>query len=264
MRERANASATSAGTCAFIAQVRSSCPDDPNLRPAMNTTFGAFGSASICLRSSRSAAMHSMPAAVSVSRKPGSLKRATPITRLLGAARLASRASVGPILPPTPRMMRSPASAPNSAVSAADGVVITSSRCATSRKRSGSAVGRFGHAEVSFGLNPNCSCKASRAQPALQRCPAMALRVVAHVAAKSRACRRAVPMGISATREAVRDSARDLAHRSALYTIISSPQRNVGIRPAIDRAQSPALVVGRKQGNNRRRNPIRRRSGQER
>ena len=119
MREAANASATSAGTCAFIAQVRSSCPDAPNLRPAMNTTFGDFGSASICRRSSRSAAMDSTPAAASASRRPGSLKRATPITRLSGAARLASRASVGPILPPTPRMMRSPASAPKSAVSAA-------------------------------------------------------------------------------------------------------------------------------------------------
>ena len=40
MREPAKASATSAGTCAFIAQVRSSAPDEPNLRPAMNTTFG--------------------------------------------------------------------------------------------------------------------------------------------------------------------------------------------------------------------------------
>ena len=111
MREPANASATSAGTCAFIAQVRSSWPDEPNLRPAMNTTLASFGSASICLRSSRSAAMHSMPQAVSSSRRPGSLKRATPTTRLPGAARLASRASVGPILPPTPRMMRSPGSA---------------------------------------------------------------------------------------------------------------------------------------------------------
>ena len=110
MREPANASATSAGTCAFIAQVRSSWPEEPNLRPAMNTTLASFGSASTCSRSSRSAAMHSMPPAASCSRRPGSLKRATPITRLPGAARLASRARVGPILPPTPRMMRSPAS----------------------------------------------------------------------------------------------------------------------------------------------------------
>ena len=83
--------------------------------------------------------MHSMPAAVSASRRPCSLKRATPTTRLPGAARLASRASVGPILPPTPRMMRSPASLASSAIRAGDGVVITSSRCSTSRKRSGNA-----------------------------------------------------------------------------------------------------------------------------
>ena len=44
-----------------------------------------------------------------------SLNRATPTTRLPGAARLASRASEGPILPPTPRMMRSPGSASSSA-----------------------------------------------------------------------------------------------------------------------------------------------------
>ena len=63
MREPANASATSAGTCAFIAQVKSSWPDEPNLRPAMNTTLASFGSASICWRSRRSAAMHSTPQA---------------------------------------------------------------------------------------------------------------------------------------------------------------------------------------------------------
>ena len=34
--------ATSAGTCAFIAQVRSSWPEEPNLRPAMNTTLASF------------------------------------------------------------------------------------------------------------------------------------------------------------------------------------------------------------------------------
>ena len=82
MREAANASATIAGTCAFIAQVRSSAPDEPNLRPAMNTTFGSFGSSSTAARSSRSASTHSMPQAVSFSRKPFSLKRATPTTRL--------------------------------------------------------------------------------------------------------------------------------------------------------------------------------------
>src|SRR4051812_27356562 len=35
MRERAKRSATSAGTCAFIAHVSHSLPVEPNLRPAM-------------------------------------------------------------------------------------------------------------------------------------------------------------------------------------------------------------------------------------
>ena len=152
MREPAKLSATSAGTCAFIAQVKASCPDAPNLRPAMKTTFGNFGSASICLRSSRSAAMHSMPCAVSGSRRPFSLKRATPTTRLPGAARLASRASVGPILPPTPRMMRSPSILPSSATSSGDGAVITSSRCSTSRKRSGRSIGHCGSRDLATRL----------------------------------------------------------------------------------------------------------------
>ena len=49
--------------------------------------------------------------------QPGSLKRATPITRLPGAARLAMRASVGPILPPTPSTMMSPSTRARSATS---------------------------------------------------------------------------------------------------------------------------------------------------
>ena len=78
------------------------------MRPAMKTTLAGFGSASICLRSRKSASMHSTFHAVSFSRNPISVNRATPIIRLSGAARLANRASVGPIFPPTPRMMRSP------------------------------------------------------------------------------------------------------------------------------------------------------------
>ena len=50
-------------------------------------------------------------------RVAGSEKRATPITRRSGAARRASRASVGPILPPTPRMIRSPGTCARSAAS---------------------------------------------------------------------------------------------------------------------------------------------------
>ena len=85
--------------------------------------------------------MHSMPLRSSAARSPGSLKRATPITRFCGAARLASRASVGPILPPTPSTTMSPGTPASAAVSAGDGVVITSSRCSTLSKRDGSMSG---------------------------------------------------------------------------------------------------------------------------
>ncbi len=50
-----------------------------------------------------------------MARACGLLKRATPMTRLPGAARLAMRASVGPILPPTPMTMMSPSTRARSA-----------------------------------------------------------------------------------------------------------------------------------------------------
>lgn len=61
IRDSLNASATIAGTNAFIAQVRSSRPLVPNFRPAMKMTFGGLGNRAIASRSRRSAAMHSMP-----------------------------------------------------------------------------------------------------------------------------------------------------------------------------------------------------------
>ena len=82
MREALNTSATIAGTCTFIAQVSGTSPVAPNLRPAMNTTLAALGRRSSASRSSRSADTVSTPACASASRTPGSLKRATPITRL--------------------------------------------------------------------------------------------------------------------------------------------------------------------------------------
>ena len=85
----------------------------------MNTTLrtpsAALGSLRTASRSSRSQAMHSTPCACSDARASGLLKRATPITRLPGAARLAMRASVGPILPPTPMTMMSPSTRARSA-----------------------------------------------------------------------------------------------------------------------------------------------------
>ena len=63
----AKACATSAGTCEFIAQVSDRSPSAPNLRPAMNTMFGIFGSALIAASSSRSQLMVSTPRACSQS-----------------------------------------------------------------------------------------------------------------------------------------------------------------------------------------------------
>ena len=68
---------------------------------------------------------------------PAAEKRATPITRRSGAARLAMRASVGPILPPTPSTMMSPGARSRSATSAVEGRLITSSSSWTSANRSG-------------------------------------------------------------------------------------------------------------------------------
>src|ERR1035437_10191442 len=82
MREARNTSGTGAGTMTFIAQVRSSRPLEPNLRPAMNTTLSIRGRRSISPRSSKSQAMHSTPPPSRFSRSPGSGKRATPTTPL--------------------------------------------------------------------------------------------------------------------------------------------------------------------------------------
>ena len=141
MRAALNRSATSAGTCVFIAQVRPGLPLAPNLWPAVKMTLGASGSAAIAARSSRSQAMVSTPAAASRSRTAGSLKRATPTTRRAGVARLARRASVGPILPATPRIIRSPSTLASSSTSAWLGSVRKSSSASLDAKRSGKAEG---------------------------------------------------------------------------------------------------------------------------
>ena len=113
-----NACATSAGTWAFIAQVSDRSPSAPNLRPAMKMMFGACGSAAMAASSSRSQLMVSMPRACSQSLTLASLKRATPIMRRPGRAALASPASVGPILPATPKIMMSPSTLARSSISA--------------------------------------------------------------------------------------------------------------------------------------------------
>src|SRR4051794_37943013 len=84
----------------------------------MNTIFGTFGSALMAASSSRSQLMVSTPRACSQSLTAGSLKRATPITRLSGTAAFARPASVGPILPATPKIMMSPSTLRRSSISA--------------------------------------------------------------------------------------------------------------------------------------------------
>src|SRR5882757_2494335 len=137
MRERGNACATSAGTWAFIAQVSDRSPSAPNLRPAMNTMFCAFGSALMAVSSSRSQLSVSMPRASSQAFTPGSLKRATPITRRSGRAAFANPASVGPILPATPSTMMSPSTFRRSSISAWLGRHNSSSNAAMSEMVSG-------------------------------------------------------------------------------------------------------------------------------
>ena len=55
------------------------------------------------------------PAPPAACRRPGSVNRATPMTRRCGAALRARRARVGPIFPPTPRIRMSPSAAARSA-----------------------------------------------------------------------------------------------------------------------------------------------------
>ena len=83
----------------------------------MNTTFGASGRCATASRSSRSQHIVSTPASRSVRSVSGEENRDTAITRRTcvpsasRAARIAMRASVGPILPPAPRTTRSPGQA---------------------------------------------------------------------------------------------------------------------------------------------------------
>src|SRR5687767_4775748 len=134
MRESRNVSATMNGTPTFIAQVNDGSPTAPNLCPAMNTTFLERGSRSSAVRSSRSHEMHSISQDSNFVRRFGSLNLATPTTRFRGAARLAMRASVGPILPPTPSTMMSPSARARSDSSSLVGRVMNSSSSATSAK----------------------------------------------------------------------------------------------------------------------------------
>src|SRR5262245_32045573 len=105
--------------------------------PSMATTLSASGRRSSWPGSSRSQRTGSTPWARRRSASPGLEKRATPTTRrrtpAASEARRAMRASVGPILPPTPSTTRSPSSRPSVSVTPAVGSLSSSSRCSTSR-----------------------------------------------------------------------------------------------------------------------------------
>src|SRR6266700_459505 len=137
MREDRKACATMAGTCAFIAQVSAGLPSAPNLRPAMKMMVGTVGKPLTAASSRRSQAMVSTPRACSHALTPGSLNRATPITRRSGTAALARPAKVGPILPATPSTMMSPLAFCRSSISAWLGRHNSSSSAAVSAMVSG-------------------------------------------------------------------------------------------------------------------------------
>src|SRR5262249_22634662 len=132
IRELRKACATSAGTWAFIAQVSGGLPSAPNLRPAMKMMLEAWGRRRSAASSSRSHWIVSMPRRLSQFSTPSSLKRATPMIRRSGRAAFASPASVGPILPPTPRTMISPSTRARSSTKAWLGRHNSSSRASTS------------------------------------------------------------------------------------------------------------------------------------
>ena len=120
-----------------MAQVSGSLPVDPNFLPAMKITDGASGSRASADSSSRSQRIVSTPQASSACCWCGEEKRETPMTRCdrpaASMARLAIRASVGPILPATPSTSTSPFARRIASIAASDGSLSSSSRCATSR-----------------------------------------------------------------------------------------------------------------------------------
>jgi hypothetical protein len=141
MREPAKASATSAGTCAFIAQVRSSWPGGAELASGHEHHVGEFRQR-VDLLAVEQVGLDAFDAA---SRElfPQALFAETgnahdPLARRRALGELRQRR---PDLSATPRTMMSPGRSCSAVLKAADGVVITCSRCSTSRKRSGSAGG---------------------------------------------------------------------------------------------------------------------------
>ena len=120
-----------AGTSTFIFQVSQALPSVPNLRPAIKMTLGTRGRAAICASSVRSQEMVSTCSRSSSDTTKGSVKRETAYTLretpLFVQARRSMTDSVGPTLPPAPRIMISPSSVFKSSMSASLGVESSSS-----------------------------------------------------------------------------------------------------------------------------------------
>jgi hypothetical protein len=112
MRDPRKRSATSAGTTALVTQVVDGRERVPNFWPARKMTLGVSGSDASEAQSVRSARTTSIPDSASCSASGPLPKRETASTLRGGPASSAAlrtmRATVGPILPPAPRIATSP------------------------------------------------------------------------------------------------------------------------------------------------------------
>ncbi len=118
MREPANASATSAGTCAFIAQVRSSLAGRAELAAGHEHHVGELRQRLDLLAVEQVGRDAFDAGGGELSRRPGSLKRATPTTRLPRRGALGEPRQRRTDLAADAEDDEVAASAPNSAVSA--------------------------------------------------------------------------------------------------------------------------------------------------
>ena len=131
-----------------MAQVRSGRSVDPNFRPERKRAFAQTGSFATSSRFKRSQAIASIPSRFKSPTRAAEENRDTAMTLRRKprafAVRLIRRASEGPILPPAPRMMKSPSSRRITSWSRGLGVAICSSRCSTDLKLSSCTLGGNG------------------------------------------------------------------------------------------------------------------------
>ena len=144
MREALNTSATMAGTCTFIAQVSGTLPVAPNLRPGHEHDVGGLGQLFERAAIQQVGRDRLDARASSASRTPGSLKRATPITRLRRRRALGQARQRRPHLAADAQHEDVAGRPGEIGDQRSDGVVMKSSTASTLSKRSGS----FGLAHV--------------------------------------------------------------------------------------------------------------------